>query len=129
MNQVNNGDARGKPRFFVLQRSEDVSGVSGTGVVAEGCVFSNGRVVLQWLTNGLESIAIHDSLKSLEQIHGHGGRTSVMFIGDSPIIPETVSHNESHAPVRALTKPSLLHSRHDPDSWLTSVIKHDQNLI
>jgi hypothetical protein len=128
MNLVKNGDAQGKPRFFVLQRSEDVSGVSGTGVVAEGCVFSNGRVVLQWLSNGLESIAIHDSLESLEQIHGHGGRTSVMFIGDS-LIPEAVHHNEHHASVRALTKPSSFHSRHDPDSWLTSVIKHDQNLI
>jgi hypothetical protein len=88
MNQVNHGDARGKPRFFVLFRNEDVSGVSGTGVVAEGCVFSNGRVVLQWLSNGLESIAIHDSLESLERVHGHGGRTHIMFLDEIMVIPE-----------------------------------------
>jgi hypothetical protein len=62
--------------------------VSGTGVVAEGCVFSNGRVVLQWLSNGLESIAIHDSLESLERVHGHGGRTHIMFLDEIMVIPE-----------------------------------------
>jgi hypothetical protein len=96
MNQVKNGDARAKPRFFVLLRSEDVSGVSGTGVVAEGCVFSNGRVALQWLTNGLESIAIHESINSLEQIHGHGGRTCIMFLDEILVIPQ-LPHNERDA--------------------------------
>ena len=28
---------------FILRRLEDVSGVSGTGVVAEGVEFSNGK--------------------------------------------------------------------------------------
>jgi len=36
-------------RTFVLHRDEDVSGVSGTGVVAEGVVFSDGAVVVRWL--------------------------------------------------------------------------------
>jgi hypothetical protein len=88
MNQVNNGDVPAKARFFVLFRNEDVSGVSGTGVVAEGCVFSNGRVALQWRSNGLESIAIHESIESLEQIHGHGGRTHIMFLDERLEIPE-----------------------------------------
>jgi hypothetical protein len=88
MNHAKNGDARAEPRFFVLLRDEDVSGVSGTGVVAEGCVFGNGRVVLQWLTNGLESLAIHESIESLEQIHGHGGRTRIMFLDERLEIPK-----------------------------------------
>lgn len=33
-------------RRFELHREEDVSGVSGTGVVAEGVAFSDGRVLM-----------------------------------------------------------------------------------
>lgn len=64
---------------FLLVRSEDVSGVSGTGVVAEGIVFSTGRAVLCWLTQH-RSIAIYDSISELEIIHGHDGRTVVRWI-------------------------------------------------
>jgi hypothetical protein len=93
MNHLKPNEDHAAPRFFVLLRNEDMSGVSGTGVVAEGCVFSNGRAILQWLTNGLESVAIHESIESLEQIHGHGGRTSVMFLGESMVIPESIRCN------------------------------------
>ncbi len=33
---------------FHLVRTEDESGVSGTGYVAEGVIFSNGWCVLRW---------------------------------------------------------------------------------
>ena len=36
------------PRAFVLQRNEDETGVSGTGIVAEGVEFSDGTVALRW---------------------------------------------------------------------------------
>ncbi len=35
---------------FWLKRIEDVSQVSGTGIVAEGIIFSDGVAVLRWLT-------------------------------------------------------------------------------
>jgi hypothetical protein len=35
---------------FRLVRDRDVSGVSGTGIVAEGTMFSDGTCVLRWLT-------------------------------------------------------------------------------
>lgn len=63
---------------FTLERSEDVSGTSGIGTVAEGVIFENGKVVLSWLT-GLTSIAIYDSILVLEQIHGHEGRTKIKY--------------------------------------------------
>jgi hypothetical protein len=66
-------------RRFVLVRSEDVSGTSGTGVVAEGIEFSNGQVVIHWLTQ-LESVAIYANVKVLDQVHGHGGRTRVEWV-------------------------------------------------
>src|SRR5256885_979339 len=37
-------------RTFTLRREEDVSGVSGTGIVLEGTLFSTGVVVVHWLT-------------------------------------------------------------------------------
>jgi hypothetical protein len=37
-------------RLFRLERTEDASGVSGIGKVAEGVVFDDGTVVLRWLT-------------------------------------------------------------------------------
>lgn len=66
-------------RKFVLERTEDVSGTSGTGVVAEGVVFTNGFAVLSWLTP-LTSVAVYHSIDVLERIHGHEGRTKVRFV-------------------------------------------------
>ncbi len=66
-------------RRFKLVRTEDVSGTSGTGIVAEGIEFSNGRVVIHWLSQ-LDSIGVFDNLHTLEAIHGHEGRTKVEWI-------------------------------------------------
>lgn len=65
-------------RFFELHRSEDESGVSGTGVVAEGVVFWNGKCALAWKTEHT-SVAIYDDIETLEKIHGHDGKTQVVF--------------------------------------------------
>ena len=64
---------------FYLVRSEDVSGVSGTGVVAEGCVFTNGKVALAWISP-YRSVTVFDSLEEVDQIHGHDGRTKMMWV-------------------------------------------------
>ena len=57
-------------RTFTLRRTEDVSGVSGTGVVLEGTLFTTGVVVVHWLTPPPRgSIAIFDTLDQLLSIH------------------------------------------------------------
>lgn len=66
-------------RRFYLVRNEDVSGVSGTGRVAEGIEFTNGKCVLSWLT-ATTSVAIYDNMKSLTLIHGHENRSKVEYI-------------------------------------------------
>jgi hypothetical protein len=63
---------------FILVRKEDVSGVSGTGIVAEGVQFTNGKCVLAWLTK-FQSVAIYDNIEDVVSIHGHDGRTSVVM--------------------------------------------------
>ena len=65
-------------RLFTLVRTEDVSGTSGVGVVAEGVEFSDGTCVLHWISQ-LHSIEICANLHVVEQIHGHEGRTKVVF--------------------------------------------------
>ena len=65
-------------RRFELHRDEDETGVSGTGVVAEGVAFRNGKIVLAWLTRH-KSLTVYDDMATLETIHGHGGKTRVVW--------------------------------------------------
>jgi hypothetical protein len=74
---------------FVLERSEDVSGVSGVGVVAEGVEFTDGTVTLRWTVH-LTSTAIYNSIKELRAIHGHDGKTTIVWI-DHPKYREVSS--------------------------------------
>jgi hypothetical protein len=65
-------------KIFHLLRIIDESGISGTGIVAEGICFTNGKCVLNWLTK-YTSIAVYDSIDDLENIHGHNGKTIIKW--------------------------------------------------
>lgn len=65
-------------RTFILNRIHDVSGVSGTGVIAEGVVFSGGKTVVCWKT-ATPSINIYDCVEDVLRIHGHQGATEVQY--------------------------------------------------
>lgn len=67
-------------RAFVLERSEDITGVSGVGTVAEGVEFSDGRVVLRWIVGDHRSTVTWDSIESVAAIHGHNGATKVRWL-------------------------------------------------
>jgi hypothetical protein len=71
-----------KARMFVLRRSTDVTGVSGTGDVADGVQFPDGRVAMRW-RGDLASTAEYDSIAIVEAIHGHAGATQVVW-ADAP---------------------------------------------
>lgn len=71
-------------RLFVLVRGEDVSGVSGTGVIADGVVFDDGLAILHW-RGKVRSTAMYPSLETLVEIHGHDGKTVVRW-SDGPIV-------------------------------------------
>jgi hypothetical protein len=64
---------------FYLEREEDISGTSGTGIVARGIVLPSGKCVLEW-TSFHTSIAIYSNLHDIEAIHGHGGKTKVVLV-------------------------------------------------
>lgn len=66
-----------------ILRHEDDSGVSGTGVVAEWIEYSDGEVVVHWLSH-TPSTNHYRNIKQLESIHGHGGKTEMVVIWEQP---------------------------------------------
>jgi hypothetical protein len=66
-------------RRFVLVRGEDLTGVSGTGEVAEGTVFSDGLVVIHWLREPF-AMGVYQALEDVLSVHGHEGRTQLQYI-------------------------------------------------
>lgn len=68
----------GEMRLFVLDRLEDETGISGTGIVAEGVLFSDGTCALRWRTE-TASTGVYASTEDVEAIHGHGGKTVIRW--------------------------------------------------
>jgi hypothetical protein len=67
-------------RKFHLERNEDVSGLSGTGIVAVGVIYPSGLCVMEWCTP-LKSVGHYNSIADLEALHGHEGRTRIVMDG------------------------------------------------
>lgn len=77
-------------RRFIVRRLEDVTGLSGTGVVAEGVEFSDSTVAMRWLQlspgnphyqRGVRATTVlHEHVESVEALHGHNGRTIVEWV-------------------------------------------------
>jgi len=68
-----------RSRLFVLERSIDHSGISGLGIVAEGVQFTDGQVVMKWLTE-TSSVSLFESLDDVRKVHGHGGDSVVRIL-------------------------------------------------
>jgi hypothetical protein len=69
------------PHTFALVRDEDVSDVSGTGTVAMGVEFGDGTVVVRWLGEHPSTVT-WDSVGDAIAVHGHQGRTRIVWIGE-----------------------------------------------
>lgn len=69
------------PRRFYLYRGDDVTGASGTGRVAWGVRFPDGVAVMRWcVADKPRSTTVYDSVAEAEAIHGHDGKTCVVWI-------------------------------------------------
>jgi hypothetical protein len=72
---------------FRVYRDQDVSGVSGTGVIAEGCQFSTGWVVTHWLdqppmNEPKTDVWYHKGTSPITKVHGHGGATRIVWTSE-----------------------------------------------
>jgi hypothetical protein len=76
-------------RCFYIDRMVDVSGVSGTGCVAQGVVFSDGTTVVRWLGD-MPTTTVHQSIESVEHIHLHGGASRIRW--EDPMPRNAPSH-------------------------------------
>ncbi|MEE8113633.1 MAG: hypothetical protein V3T23_04705 [Nitrososphaerales archaeon] len=70
-------------RRFKVRREEDESGVSGTGVVAQGVEFDDGSVAMRWLSYKA-TVTFFSNIKHLKDLHGHSGKTKVVWIDPDP---------------------------------------------
>ena len=78
MSTVGVRDDLGEPRLFALVRTDDVSGVSGTGRVADGVQWPDGTVTMRWRTTKATTVGA-DCIEDVVEIHGHDGRTTVAW--------------------------------------------------
>jgi len=78
-------------RVFYLVRIEDETGVSGTGIVAEGVQWTSGEISVRWLG---DYPCVHfwpGGIDHLKRIHGHRGKTKVVWADDETPAPAPVA--------------------------------------
>lgn len=114
-----------QPRRFHLQRTVDVSGVSGTGRVADGVQWADGTVSIRW-TGPMPSTVFWHSLANALHVHGHGGATRIVW--DDPEPPQqdmTCPHcPDGHTLPDSGFQPWGVHvdSARDGDGQLTHIV-------
>jgi len=86
LNKKNNQNANtSRMRRFIMVRIKDLTGVSGTGAVAEGTVFTDGLSVIHWLREPY-STGVYQTLDDVIAIHGHEGGTYLHFIDENEMM-------------------------------------------
>jgi hypothetical protein len=82
------------PRRFHLQRDTDITGVSGTGRVADGILWPDGTASVRW-TGPRPSVVFWDGgIADALHVHGHGGATHIVW--DDPKSPTTAEDAHAH---------------------------------
>jgi hypothetical protein len=81
-------------RRFVLARHADPSGISGTGIVAEGIEWRGGTADLHWVTDHETFVHWPGGIGAILAVHGHQGSTIVRWLDDEPPDP----HNGLYGP-------------------------------
>ncbi|MBF6295563.1 hypothetical protein [Nocardia farcinica] len=71
-------ETAGVVRVFQLHRDRDVTGYSGTGVVADGVIWPDGAVSMRW-RGPVRSTVEAACLADIQTIHGHDGATRVVL--------------------------------------------------
>jgi hypothetical protein len=79
LKDAENKDQNMSMRRFLLVRERDLTGVSGTGIVAEGAEFTSGLAVMRWLREPY-AVGVFQSVADLIAVHGHEGATHIQFL-------------------------------------------------
>jgi hypothetical protein len=71
-------------RTFKLIRLQDLTGTSGTGVVAQGETQADGRTIMRWIVDAkladgskrrIQTTTHYETWQDVVLLHGHAGRT------------------------------------------------------
>ncbi|MFH9413986.1 hypothetical protein [Streptomyces rochei] len=94
-----------QPRRFHLQRTTDITGVSGTGRVADGVQWPDGTVSIRW-TGPMPSTVFWHSLDNALHVHGHGGHTRIVWDDPEPAPAGDCEHcPDGHTPTDSGSQP------------------------
>lgn len=83
-------EEQGGPRRFFLLRHQDVSGISGTGIVAEGILFADLTAAVHW-RGQWPSTTVWPSLDAMMAVHGHGGLTEILFVDKDALLEHCIA--------------------------------------
>lgn len=80
-------------RRFLVARDVDATGLSGTGIVAEGVEFSDGTAVIRWrelpedsphyLRGVRATTVVFPSTEAVLALHGHDGATRLVWLEET----------------------------------------------
>lgn len=79
------------PRRFHLQRTTDVTGVSGPGHVADGVLWPDGTASVRWVGERPSVVFWDVGFADAEYVHGHGGHTVIVWDDPEPDLEPKVS--------------------------------------
>lgn len=68
------------PRRFYLQRDVDITGASGTGIVAHGVMWPDGTASVRWATERTSIVFWDRGMADAEAVHEHGGATRIVWV-------------------------------------------------
>ena len=88
-------------RRFVLARHEDITGLSGVGIVAEGVEWRGGTADLHWVTEHETFVHWPGGVDAILAVHGHNGASVIRWL-DAEIqrdIPEPAYDRYDHDPI------------------------------
>jgi hypothetical protein len=91
---------------FIIQRTVDVTGISGTGNVAEVVEFSDGSVAVHWM-GAHPSTTMHLSMENVEFVHCHGGNSVIVWQDNDSQNDESYCHANEDVRVVGLDKERL----------------------
>lgn len=77
-------------KFFRLIRKKDVTGVSGTGVVAYVVKVDPKHIFVKWeptpsIPNSYNGITVYPCMEAVEAVHGHNGSTVIEPMTDDDV--------------------------------------------
>lgn len=105
-----------QPRRFHPQRTTDITGVSGTGRVANGVLWPDGTASVRWVGERPSTVT-WDRLADAEHVHGHGGHTRIVWDDPAPAPAGDCEHcPDGHTPADSGSQPWGVRVADDRDS-------------